>query len=178
MALSDPSGGGTGAISRVANGSVQSWWQLAHSNAKATAETETASPFKIDQEGSFLVKVPQGAVRAYLRLRWTAGGTVTTAPVVSVYGYGDFDAATKKIPANGDTVPERLASVRTVPGTKIVDNDDGTTDTFDYGASVFATDAEGPDVEGDLRGASWIQVACTTAAAGPDAVQIEVKFLN
>lgn len=173
MALSSPTGGGTGNLPRFATGSVQSWWQLAHSNAKATAETSTASPLQIDQDGARWIKVPQGAVRVHLRLKWTAGATVTTSPVVSLYGAGDFDSDSKDAPTNEDGAPQLLASGVTLTGTKSVDDDDGATDTFDY-SDAFDNSGDGYDLEG----ASWLLVPCTTAAAGPTSVQIEAKFLN
>lgn len=152
--------------------SAKTEWQVLHDNAKSTATT-VASPLNQSQAGAGWVAVPGHATRLDLRARSTAGGTKTTDPVAAVIGYFGpaFDGDS---PSQSDGRVEVLHESITCTLAKKHDDADGTDSAaWDYGA----TQNNGGDGY-DLRGATYILVLGTTAAVGPDNVDIEGRFLN
>ncbi len=147
----------------VCPGSARSGWFDAHENAKSVADTGI-EPLAMTQTGARWVNVAVGATRLYLRTKFTDAETVSTAPIVSVWG---SDLAV----AQGATAPastancELIASAKTLTSTAVVD-----VGSYDYGTVIEI---------GDMLGNSAILVQVTTAAVtvGAGTVSIQGKFL-
>jgi hypothetical protein len=159
------------------------------SNAKATAATATELKTPLSYTGSncFWVKLGPGITRGMFRVKYA--GTVTTSPVIQVYGVHQPDPATGVSTAS----PEFSNTSGLISPTRL-DNDaagagitltlDATNDIRDGAATPnlyspwyeFVSPQTG--VPGDLLGCSHILVLCSTAANTSGAAVIEALFLN
>lgn len=162
-------------------------WTTLVSDAQATAATAPEQKAPLTFAGSSVrwVAVPPGAMRLALRCKFAAT-TVTTSPIVRVYGAWPPppttpDATTNQF-ATGGTVPiSRLDSTQT--GTAITltctiatDISDG---TYQYSDPTSWTSPVTTAV-GDLCGCSYVCVLVTTAAnvsGGSDTIEVQGLFL-
>ena len=165
-------------------GAIQSkGWQVIHADAEAAAETTnllrpTASGLNAAVR---YVKVPEGAVRCQLRAQYGSGATVTTSPVVRVFGLnGSLSEAGVATEGDLSVFAQRLDSIANSTGTTLAC--DGTNDIRD-GIYQWSQCLEN-QIDGapwvDLQGSSWVTVLVETAASisTATAVQIVCKFLN
>lgn len=163
-------------------GAIQSQgWQTIHADAEATAETThidrpTSSGLNA---GVRYVKVPEGAVRAQIRVQYQTGATVTTSPVVRVYGLnGTLSESGVATEGDGSIWAQRLDSISNGTGiTLVMDSANDITDGTYQWSAVLENGIDGsPWV--DLQGSSWVTVLVETAANATGASLIQVKFLN
>lgn len=165
MALSASiNAGGNDAQLIVCPGSARGYWFDAHGDGKAGADTGVA-PLSITQTGAKWINVAVGVTRLYLRTRFTPAETVSTAPVVSVWG-SDLQVAAGATSPASTAKTELIASAKTLTSTKVSGDA-----TYDYGSTIEI---------GDIFGCSAVLVQVTTqgVTAGAGTVQIEGKFLT
>lgn len=189
MALSAPIGTNTTALAQtVAPASAFGNIVTVVTNAKATAATATELKTPLSFAGSNCrwTKVGPGISRILLRAKYS--GTVTTSPVLQVYGVHQPDPATgvtSDSPAFSDAgtiAPTRLDN--DAAGAGITITLDATNDIRDSAGTPnlyspwyeFVSPQTG--VPGDCLGASHILVLCSTAANTSGACVIEALFLN
>lgn len=162
-------------------------WQVCHTDLEAAAETTAlVQPLGTTNAGVLWVKVPDGAVRAQFRVRYGSGATVTTSPVLRVFGFSGVPSADEGSTlafslgaATPVSFPERLDTVANSTGTTITL--DGTNDVRD-GTYQWSQPMSSP-LDGnpwiDLRGNRWVAALVETAANVSGIIaQCEIKFLN
>jgi len=166
-------------------GAIQSQkWQVIHADAEATAESAanllrpTASGLNASVR---YVKVPEGAVRCQLRAQYGSGATITTSPVLRVFGLvGSLSEAGVATEGDLSVFAQRLDATANTTGTTLTC--DGTNDIRD-GTYQWSQCLEN-QIDGspwvDLQGCSYVTVLTETAASisTATAVQIVCKFLN
>lgn len=189
MALSAPIGTNSTALgATIVTASAYGNPVTVVSNAKATAATATElkTPLSFAGSNCFWVKIGQGITRGVFRVKYS--GTVTTSPVIQVYGVHQPDPATGVTTAspafadNGTIAPTRLDN--DAAGAGITLTLDATNDIRDTAGTPnlyspwyeFVSPQTG--VPGDLLGCSHILVLCSTAANTSGAAAIEALFLN
>lgn len=166
MALTASTNAGLDASGSVAvAGSGYAGWFIAHDNCNGNSDGGT-NPLAITQAGARWVNIPPGATRLYLRLIFTDAATVSTAPIVRVWG-ADKRVEDGTKPPDGAQV-ERLAVDITLTGSKIGDLTLAGT-AYDFGATTA-------DI--DLLGNRAVLVEVTTAQSGAEASKAQGKFLN
>lgn len=187
MTLAAPTSGGVrefgGGSPIVHPASVKGVWTEAVSNAQATAATsgELKAPLTFAGSNCNWVKVHEGATRVVVRTRYEAT-TVTAAPVVYIFGaFIETDPSTTTNQFATGTKVMRLDAVQSGTGLTLTsavatDISDG---TYQYGdGKTFTSPYTG--ATGDLCGAAWVLVLCSTAAnvsGGNDTCAVELAFL-
>jgi hypothetical protein len=151
--------------------SVKGSWVIAHDNLSATAESATVlmRPSSYSNTNVHPIYIHDGATRVTLMARYDdAVSTVTTSPVIRVYGvYGPDDA----VSAAG-VIDETKATVRRLDNAD--SNAAGITLTLETAASAgcindgtyLYSNELASSLDGiDLRGAKWLLVLTETAAS-------------
>lgn len=174
----------------VSTGSTQVVnWVTAHDDVEASASSaaELIRPLSVTSANVHAVKVPPGATRVMVRVRWTAAGAVTTSPIIRGYGvFGTINSPT------ATTLPNWFADDGTVTVVRIDRNAtgaggvtvtlDATNDlrdtTYSYSANAIHTDDGTPWF--DCKGAPYVFFLCSTAGnvAGAQTAVLQVAFLN
>jgi hypothetical protein len=157
-------------------------------NAKATAATATElkTPLSFAGSNCMWTKVGPGVTRIMLRAKYS--GTVTTSPVVQVYGVHQPDPATgvsSSSPAfadDGTIRPTRLDNdaagaglTITLDATNDLRDSAGTPNLYSPWYEYISPATGAP---GDLLGCSHFLVLCATAANTSGACVIEALVLN
>lgn len=189
MALGAPTGTNTTALAQtVAPTSAFGNIVTAVTNAKATAATATELKTPLSFAGSNCrwVKVGPGITRVFLRAKYS--GTVTTSPIVQVYGVHQPDPATgvtSDSPAfsdSGTIAPTRLDNdaagsglTITLDATNDIRDSAGTPNLYSPWYEFISPQTAAP---GDLLGCSHFLVLCSTAANTSGACVIEALCLN
>lgn len=164
-------------------GAVQSdGWVTIHGDAEATAES-SANLLRPTTSGLNAnvryLRVPDGAVRVQLRVRYGNAETVTTSPVVRVFGLTGLVPSTGTVTeGDGSVWAKRLDAIANTTGTTLTM--DGTNDIRD-GTYQWSQCLEN-QIDGspwvDLQGSSYVTVLVETAASVTGAAIIEAMFLN
>lgn len=171
-------------VKPVATGSVQIGpWVTIHDNAEDTPSTapELIRPLSVTSANVHALKVPPGASRVMLRVRWTAAGAVTTSPVIRAYSvYGSANAS-GWFADDGTVQLARIDRNATGAGGVTVTLD-ATNDlrdaTYSYSAPAIHSDDGTPWM--DCKGGGHVFVLVATAAnvAGAQPCVIQAAFLN
>lgn len=161
-------------------GAVQSdAWTTIHADAEAAAETTalTRPTLSTVNAGVRYLEVPDGAVRVQLRVRYA--GTVTTSPVLRVFGLTGSIPTTGVVPEGTGVVwAKRLDSIANSTGTTLTldATNDITDGTYKWSQCIENQIDGAPWV--DLQGSSYVTVLVETAANVSGAALIEAMFLN
>ena len=161
-------------------GAVQSdAWTTIHADAEAAAETTalTRPTLAGVNAGVRYLQVPDGAVRVQVRVRYD--GTVTTSPVLRVFGLtGAIPTTGVVAEGTGVAWAKRLDSIANSTGTTLtLDATNDITDGTYKWSPVMENQIDGsPWV--DLQGSSYVTVLVETAANVSGAALIEAVFLN
>lgn len=161
-------------------------WVVVNDDAEtAQSSTDLLRPAAIDDSTFHWCKVGDGATRCLVRARQAVAATVTTSPVIRVFGaYGT------SIAGDGSWPNTSAAAVAGDPKFLRLDNVDwnaaGLTLTLVTSGTGLNRDNDYaytdvmPDLTGiDLKGCQWVGVAVETAAnVSAGTVPIEILFLN
>lgn len=151
--------------------SVKGAWVVAHDDLSATAESSTVlmRPGSYSNTSVHPIRIHDAATRVTLRARYDdAVSTVTTSPIVRVYGvYGNDDAV-----SSAGVIDETKASLVRLDNAD--SNAAGITLTLETAASAgclndgtyLYSNELASSLDGiDLRGAKWLLVLTETAAS-------------
>lgn len=172
----------------VVAGSAKGLWTVAVSNAQATAATSTElkNPLVFAGSNSRWLAVPDKATRVMLRHRYEAT-TVTAAPVIYAFGFfpntdGVKPSTTTNQFSASDGYALRLDAVQSGSGTTLTSavTTDTTDATYFFGTSICWNSPYFVGSYGDLCGASWVMILCSTASdvsGGNDTSAVDALFL-
>lgn len=153
------------------------------SDAEATAATSTELKAPLGFAGSNCRWVQIGSNGGKVAFRVKYSGTVTTSPVIQVYGvYTESDPTSNAFANDGAFAPNRLDN--SASGSGITLTLDATNDIRDAAGTpnlyspwyTFVSPVTG--VPGDALGVNWILVLCSTAANVSGSASIEMLQLN
>lgn len=182
MAVTLSGGGGvqTAGLAGSAPSSVKGVWTTINGDAKTAQSTaELIAPFSITASAVNWVAVPDNATRAVFRVSYASTATtVSTSPVIRVFGLfnpTDITAA----PANdGTSVPMRIDNVSPSAGGVTLTCTAAATDINDGAARKGQPHSlTGMDCMGAKRIAALVETALALSA-GSGAATVEVMFLN
>lgn len=193
MAIGAAAGGSvkTGSGQVVIPASCKGIWITAHDDLEQTVPTTPLNPATISNAEFHWVKVPEGATRAILRAQYTQSATVTTDPVVRLYGVypsetAVFDLRGEIINEDGSfdndgTILFMRLDLAATAGTGITLDlvTSGTGLMFDAHATPKAYSDPPTITPYDLLGAWYIGVVPVTAAnVSAGVVKAQVLFIN
>ena len=153
------------------------------SDAEATAATSTELKAPLGFAGSNCRWVQIGSNGGKVAFRVKYSGTVTTSPVIQVYGvYTESDPTSNAFANDGTFAPNRLDN--SASGSGITLTLDATNDIRDAAGTpnlyspwyTFVSPVTG--VPGDALGVNWILVLCSTAANVSGSASVEMLQLN
>lgn len=163
---------------------IQGPWVTIHGDLKATASTNTTTPLADTSSNVKPAMVPMGATRVRIRVKRGVDATVTTQPIVRVWGVGG--------PITSTNVSTTIANDGTVAAWRLDRNGNGagvtvTMDaTNDMADSLYRYSPVPPHTDEatpyfDCYGAQYIMALVEQAYAGDGAsgtVVLEASFIS
>lgn len=151
-------------------------------DAEATAanSTELKAPLGYAGSNCRWVKVGGYASRALFRVKYS--GTVTTSPIIQVYGVQTETVPAPAFANDGTIAPTRLDN--DAAGSGLTLTLDATNDIRDAAGTPnlyspwYEYVSPQTGVPGDLLGSTWILVLCSTAANVSGSATIEALLIN